>query len=286
MTLTMQPMSCIGWLQVCGAISMARGPYDGVTSSIWYLYTVCCITGWQGSGSHVVFPCQHMALTMHQYDLSGVVSGVWCDCHGSSPMQLCCIFQLVPIQNVLHCRIAMVGITWPSTPCISMLTYGSIHAKMVSFWSSFRCMVWLPWIKPNTMMLHLPLGTFTIMSPHWIARVGNTWPKHHVSSWGLVDLTLENLIHQGRVHCVVSLSWFKLNVMVFHHPSGSYTKYVASRDSNGLAHRTGGWWLWSCKNLIHLIWFQGNCDIVIAQAQYNGVASSSWYLYKAWYITG
>ena len=41
-----------GWFQVCGAITMAQAPCYGIASSIWEIYTVCCINGNQLLGSH------------------------------------------------------------------------------------------------------------------------------------------------------------------------------------------------------------------------------------------
>ena len=42
----------MGWLKLCGAIAMAQGHHDGVETSIWDHYQVCCKTREQWLGPH------------------------------------------------------------------------------------------------------------------------------------------------------------------------------------------------------------------------------------------
>ena len=154
-------------------------------------------------------------------DISGVASGMWCDCHGSSPMQLYCIINLVPIDFLLYHWISRVGLKWPSIPCISMLIYGSInHGRIWFIWGGFRCVVWLPWLKPNTMVLYLPSDILNKYDKDRTHMTTNNMYSH--ADW----CTEHGRTHPscGESRCVVSLSWFKPNAMVSHHPYGTYTK--------------------------------------------------------------
>ena len=214
----MQKIIYMGWLQVCEGISMAQGPCNGVTLSIWYPYKACFH---RIARAGLVSPCWLMVLTIQKNDISGVASGMWCDCHGSSPMQLYCIINLVPINFLLYHWISRVGLKWPSIPCISMLIYGSInHGRIWFIWGGFRCVVWLPWLKPNTMVLYLPSDILNKYDKDRTHMTTNNMYSH--ADW----CTEHGRTHPscGESRCVVSLSWFKPNAMVSHHPYGTYTK--------------------------------------------------------------
>ena len=90
-------------------------------------------------------------------ELYRVVTSVWGHFHGSRPIWWCYIIHLVPIQSMLHHRMARVRVTC----CISMPTHGSNHAPIWFVWGGFRCVVWLSWLKPYAIVLHLPAGTHT-----------------------------------------------------------------------------------------------------------------------------
>ena len=42
----------------------------------------------------------------------------------------------------------------------------------------------------------------------------------------------------GDFRCMVPLTWHKPHIMMLHHPSGTYIKYVASTEINYWAHMT------------------------------------------------
>jgi len=64
------------------------------------------------------YPWLWALVAMPKSDISGVVEVVWCHWHSSRPLWWCWNIHLRPIPSVLQHQGVMVGLTWPSTPCI------------------------------------------------------------------------------------------------------------------------------------------------------------------------
>ena len=65
------------------------------------------------------YPWLWALVAMPKSDISGVVEVVWCHWHSSMPLWWCWNIHLRPIPSVLQHQGVMVGLTWPSTPCIT-----------------------------------------------------------------------------------------------------------------------------------------------------------------------
>ena len=175
-----------------------------------------------------------------------------------------------------------------------MLTGVSYHTKIDSIWNGFKCVVSLSWPKPTVMVYYHPYGTHT---------------KYDTSpdSDGLPCMTLNTgypvltcvsyhakicSVH-GSFGYVVPLILPNSNVMVYYHPSGTHSKHVSPRDSDGLpciVINTGyphcDLRLPTCKKWLRLEWLCVCGTIAMAQAHCNGLLSSVWDLYKVCFTTG
>ena len=110
------------------------------------------------------YPWLWALVAMPKSDISGVVEVVWCHWHSSMPLWWCWNIHLRPIPSVLQHQGVMVGLTWPSTPCIYPLImgYGPGYATIWYIWGglSLRCMVPLSWLKASIMVLEHSSGTY------------------------------------------------------------------------------------------------------------------------------
>jgi hypothetical protein len=108
-----------------------------------------------------------------------------------------------------------------------------------SMWGGFRCMVASPWPKPQVMVLYYSSRTYIkYVQP----LESNYWP-HITLNPAIPMLTIHSATSEfwpiwGGYRCVVASPWPKLQVMVLHHQSMTYRKYIHPLGGNCWPHIT------------------------------------------------
>ena len=145
-----------------------------------------------------------MVLGEQQSDISVMVEVLWYHCHGSGPIYWCCSIHLSPIPSVLQHQGAMVGLTWPSSPCITPLTISPSYARIQYIWGGLWCV--LPTIIAQGQYKYNSVGTSIQDLYQVCCNIREQWlgshdPHHHEYTPNFGASICKNLIY---------LQWFKL----------------------------------------------------------------------------
>ena len=167
-----------------------------------------------------------MDLAIQKSDISVMVYSMWCPCHDSRPISRCCDMNLGPIPSVLKYKRAMIGLTWPSTSCITPMTMWPGYAMIWSIWDGLQYVVPLPWLEANEMVLTHPFETYTKCvaipgSNYWALTTLNTM-HHPLTNMGLGHAKKWHI--RGGWSCVVPLTWLNATVIVLEPQCGTNTK--------------------------------------------------------------
>ena len=131
----------------------------------------------------------------------------------------------------------LVGLTWPSIPGNTPLARVPVKLQVWSIWGGYSCVMLLPWLKANiTVSKHL-FGTYA----KCVAAPGRNGWAHITLNAIHIPLSLSAGYTKmwsilGGSSCMVPLPWLKPTVIILEHPSGTYTKCVATPGSNNYAH--------------------------------------------------
>ena len=73
-------------------------------------------------------------LAMHNSDNSGVFHCIWCHCHSPRTIYWCWDINLWPIPSLMQHHGAMVGLKWPSSPCIYPWIWTLAIQNLIYMW--------------------------------------------------------------------------------------------------------------------------------------------------------